>query len=337
MDKCVTACYTLDMPLHRIPLILLSALFAGAVAGASPSAVTRADVESMYEQARAMLEGRSIQNVESVRLLLETCVRELLPEANRLLMDVFEGKFRGLKANPEQANRLARGLAESAKLDRMKSEYRDLRTDAMFRLALYLEKGYGCEEDKAEACHWMQAAAERGMPEARAEYARYLMLGTGVQRDPGKAWDLLHTLAIKHPETPNVFFYMGHMCAQGIGMPRNSRKAFELIRMGAKMKDARCLNNLGSMFEKGYPAPRNPEYAYQLYRMAANLGNREASANMQRLAFKEGIRASSRSSTPVRTRIDNATLHLIRALPVTEETRDRLRYWLLLENHSSNS
>ena len=88
---------------------------------------------------------------------------------------------------------------------------------------------------------------------------------------------------------------------------------------------------------KGYPAPRNPEYAYQLYRMAANLGNREASANMQRLAFKEGIRASSRSSTPVRTRIDNATLHLIRALPVTEETRDRLRYWLLLENHSSNS
>ena len=337
MDKCVTACYTQDMPLRRFVLILMAPLLTGAGAGAAPSPVTRADVESMYEQARARLEDRAIQNGESVPLVLETCVRELHPEANRLLMDVFEGKFRGLKANPEQANRLARGLAESSKLDRMKPEYRDLRTDAMFRLARYLEKGYGCKGDKTEACHWMQHAAERGMPEARAEYARYLMLGTGVQRDPGKAWDLLHTLALKQPETRNVFFYMGYMCAQGIGMPRHSRKAFELFRMGAKMKDARCLNNLGTMFEKGYPAPRNPEYAYQLYRMAANLGNREASANMQRLAFKEGIRASSLSSTPIRTRVDNATLHLIRALPVTEETRDRLRYWLLLEKTSSDS
>ena len=111
MDKCVAACYTQDMPLLRFLLILMTALFTGTGAMASPSAVTRADVESMYEQARAMLEDRSIQNVESVPLLLETCVRELHPEATRLLMDVFEGKFRGLKANPEQANRLARGMA----------------------------------------------------------------------------------------------------------------------------------------------------------------------------------------------------------------------------------
>ena len=113
-------------------------------------------------------------------------------------------------------------------------------------------------------------------------------------------------------------------------MPRNARKAFELFRMGARLNDARCLNNLGTMFEKGYPTPRDAESALRLYRKAANLGNREASANMQRLSFKEGIRAQHISSTPNETRIDNATLRIIRALPISEYAQDRLRGWLLL-------
>lgn len=337
MDKCVTACYTQLMRLHCIQLALLFLLLPGGGAAASTPRATSAEVESIYEQARAMLEDRSIQNVESVPLLLETCVRELHPEANRLLMDVFEGKFKGLDTNPEQAYRLARGLAGTDKLDQLSPECQELRTEAMFRLALYLEKGFGCQINRNEACRWMQKAAMRGLPQARAEFARYLMQGTGTRQDAAQAWELLHTLALRHPDTPNLFFYMGHMCFHGIGMPRDARKAFELFRMGARMNDARCLNNLGSMFEQGYPTPRDPENAYQLYRMAANLGNREASANMQRLAFKEGIRASSRSSTPIRKRIDHATLHLIHALPVTEETRDRLRYWLLLNNETQAS
>ena len=123
------------------------------------------------------------------------------------------------------------------------------------------------------------------------------------------------------------------MCAHGIGMPRNARKAFELYRRGAVQNDARCLNNLGAMFEYGYPTPRNTENALRLYRKAANQGNREASANMQRLAFKEGIRAQVLSATPPRRRIDNATLRIIQALPVSEYTRERLRMWLTSTIH----
>ena len=120
-------------------------------------------------------------------------------------------------------------------------------------------------------------------------------------------------------------------------MPKNSRKAFELFRMGAILNDAQCLNNLGAMFEKGYPTPRDPESAYRLYRKAANLGNKEASANMQRLAFKEGIRASHISSTPIRKRIDNATLRLIHALPVPPRVRGRLVLMLTRQSPSHES
>lgn len=331
MDKEWRKCYIRVMRNSRyiVPLLLAVPLWANESTRLSDS-LSKWDVEGMFVQAKAMLEDRSIQDVSAVPMLLETCARENHPEAAHLLIDVYEGKFKGLEPNLEQAAHVARGLAVSDRLDSTEGNLSSVRTEAMYRLALYLEKGSGCQPDKKEACMWMQRAAERGMPQASVELARYLMTGFGIAPDPRRAWQLLHTQAKKNPRTPNLFFYMGHMCAQGTGMPRNVRKAFELFRMGAKLNDARCLNNLGAMFEKGYPTPRDSETALRLYRKAANLGNREASANMQRLAFKEGVRAQHISSTPSSLRIANATLHIIQALPVSEYTRERLKGWLRL-------
>lgn len=329
MDKWAAAWYRESMPHRRQFLLsLLLLLGMGSADARQNGNLSQWDVEGMYVQARAMLEDRSIQNVETVPLLLETCTREGHPEAARLLLDVYEGKFKGLEATPAQAARLARELAKARQLDQQTPGGSDIRTEAMYRLAMYLEKGIGCTASKKEAYEWMQRAARRGMPQAKVEEARYLMRGIGVKANPRLAWELLHSQARENPDTPHLYFYMGYMCAQGIGMPRNARKAFELFRMGAIRNDARCLNNLGAMFEYGYPTPRNTENALRLYRKAANQGNREASANMQRLAFKEGIRAQVRSSTPPARRIDNAALRVIHALPVSEYTRDRLRSWL---------
>lgn len=327
MDKMRAACYTMGMQCGKAQVWLM--LFLTGLGCAQAATLSDWDVEGMYVQARAMLEDRSIQNVQSVPMLLETCAREGHTEAARLLLDVYEGNFKGLDANHERAAHLARSLAESTALDQRVRRGSSMRTEAMYRLALYLEKGLGCPASEQEAYLWMERAARRGMSQARVEQARYLMNGTGTSADPARAWQLLREEARENPGTPNIFFYMGHLCERGKGMPRNPRKAFELYRMGARLNDAQCLNNLGAMFEKGYPTPRDPETALKLYRKAANLGNRQASANMQRLAFKEGIRANSRSSTPASRRIDNATRHIIRALPVTEDTRLRLGDWLL--------
>ncbi len=313
-------------------LISVLLLLTGAARGETrlSSKLSKWDVESMYVQAKAMLEDRSIQNVGAVPMLLETCAREKHLEAALLLMDVYEGKFRGLEANPGKALSQARAMAEEPRMDQISESSGDVRTEAMYRLALYMEKGYGSAANKQEAYNWMQKAARRGMPQAKVELARYLMSGIGTKPNPEQAWKLLREQAQKNPKTPHLFFYMGHMCAQGLGLPRNARKAFELFRLGARLDDARCLNNLGAMFEKGYPTPRDPEKALRLYRKAAYLGNKEASANMQRLAFKEGVRAQHISTTPTQTRIDNATQHIIQALPVSEYAQDRLRGWLLL-------
>lgn len=314
---------------HRLTRFLLCLAGCACAQAQVENSLSRWDVEGMYVQARAMLEDRSIQDVSSVPMLLETCAREGHTEATLLLLDVYDGKFKGLPSNPEHALRLTRTLAGEEKLDSL-SNGSKLRTEAMFRLALLLEKGIGCQPDKPEAYTWIQQAAYRGMPRAKVEEARYLMNGIGTEKNPERAWTILYKQAKKNPRTPHLFFYMGHMCAHGLGMPRDARKAFELYRLGGILNDAQCLNNLGTMFENGYPTPRDYETAYRLYRKSANLGNKEASANMQRLAFKEGIRASNKSSTPYRKRVDNATLHLIRALPVTDRTRELLHSWLLI-------
>lgn len=318
------------MRILPLVLIMLSSL-TGALGNGERTVypLSQWDVEGMFVQAKAMLEDRSIQNVDGVPMMLETCAREGHFDATLLLMDVYEGRFKGLDANPERAALLAQSLAEAAVLDSKGAEGRNLRTEAMYRLALYREKGKGCKLNQKEAYKWMELAARRNMAPAAVEQARYLINGTGVSRNPKLAWKLLYHQAIANPRTPHLFFYMGYMCFKGLGMPRNARKAFELFRMGAKLGDAQCLNNLGTMFEKGYPSPRDEEAAYHLYRRAAELGNKEASANMQRLAFKEGIRASHLSATPYRKRIDNATLHIIQALPVSSDTRSRLSDWLL--------
>ena len=332
MDTGPKACYRKAMHKLRHGILLFLTLLPVHAHAETPAAshLSQWDVESMFVQAKAMLEDRSIQNVEAVPILLETCTREGHPQAAILLLDVYEGKFKGLAANPEQAAHLAETLAETPQMDHLQPENSSVRTEAMYRVALYLEKGFGCRENPVEAYRWMQRAARRGMAQAKVEEARYLMQGIGVSRNHRLAWELLHSQARENPQTPHLFFYMGYMCARGLGMPRDARKAFELFRMGAKLDDARCLNNLGAMFEHGYPTPRDYETALRLYRKAANLGNREASANMQRLAFKEGIRAQHLSDTPVRKRIDNATLRIIQALPVSRYAQERMQSWLTL-------
>ena len=84
-------------------------------------------------------------------MLLETCAREGHAEAMLLLLDVYEGRFKGLDANREKAAHQARTLAESPSMDFKVNGGRGVRTESMYRLALYLEDGTGCPEDKQEA------------------------------------------------------------------------------------------------------------------------------------------------------------------------------------------
>ncbi len=313
--------------MRLLPFLLYSLLTLplGAAEEARPLP-SRWEVEEMHARARMMLEGKDIRDVSDVPRLLEECVRANFIPAERLLQDVYEGRFKGLEAQPEKAAKLVLARA-SAPAAPGNAAMESLRAEAMFRYALYCEHGFGRKASPPEAFQWMQKAARMGLSRARVELARYLMRGKGHSAAPLRALRLLLEEQERAPDTPNLYFYLGTLCAQGLGFERqrpNWRMALRYFERGAEHRDARATNNLAAMYERGIVVTRDTAHALRLYKRAADLGSKEASANWQRLAYKSGLRSDAPAETSMGERIDNAKLRVIEALPVSPATRQKL-------------
>ena len=281
------------------------------------------DLEGMYARAAFILDDRSISSVYGTTAMLEKCAQWGHPLAIELLLDVYEGRRKGLDPQPKKAAALAAGIAENKlQLDTRHPEAERVRGECLFRNALYHEKGFGCPKSEKLALQWMLNAANANVGKARVELARYLMNRKKPWSNPRKALQLLRNQAKTAPYTPNVFFYLGHMYMTGLGLPRPMPQlALECYRMGEVVKDSRAINNLAAMYERGIATSRDLTTALHLYKKAADLGNKEASANMQRLAY---IKAELETATTHTQRINNAAMRVIEALPISPNAKDRL-------------
>lgn len=293
------------------------------------------DVEGMYAQAHAILEDKTIQNVSGVPAMLEACARTGHTPAQSLLLDVYEGRFKGLEAQPQKALSLAHLLASKAPGENETEEERAMRNEAAFRYALFCEQGYGGTKDPAKAYKWMRRLAMEGMSKAQVEVARYLFTGIGHKKSPRLALHLLWECHIKAPDTPNLYFYLGHICSQGLGLRRpNQLMAYTFFKQGAARQDANATNNLAAMYERGIYVQPDRSIAIRLYKRAAELGSKEASANMQRLAFKTNIETAI-TTTSASRRIGNAFLRLIDELPIAKRFKTILSAPLIQHNSAS--
>ena len=297
---------------------------AGALlAGGAEHAPQSWDAAGLYAQARMMLEDKNIKNVSTVPDMLEACAKADYEPANMLLLDVYEGARKGLEAQPEKAYKLAAGLAERELPPGAGDEARNARAEAMYKLALYHERGFGCKTSPKEAYRWMRRAAMEGLRVAQVELSRYLMNGVGHAPEPRMALMNLRKLVYQAPETPHLFFYLGYMCMNGVGMLHPNRlMARRFFELGAERQDARAINNLGSMYELGIGVKRDPVQALRLYRRAAELGCKDASSNMQRLAYKTD--AMKRPRARWQQRVGSAVLRVVRAMPL----EPALRQWI---------
>lgn len=288
--------------------------------GQEPAQPTPDDARGMFARATALLQDTRNTDVARVPELLETAAPLYAPAAYELL-NVYEGRYKGLPEQPERAAELARGLAEG----KLCADAAARCPEAMLRLARYLEHGYGCAANMMQAVQWIRRAADAGYEPARVELARCLMLGKGVKQDARAAWKMLMGVAHRAPDTPKVYFYLGTICYRGLAFRVDHYNAARLFREGVRREDAACMNNLAVMFEYGQGIRRNEESAAALYREAARLGNREASSNLQRLTFKESAKALQSRSTPAAERIRNAALRVVDALPLAGEDRVRIK------------
>lgn len=278
------------------------------------------DANGMYAYARTILEDHTIQDVSAVPELLRGCDRAGHIPARLLLLDVYEGRRKGIEADPAKAYELACRMAEAPLAPNAPQLEQDARLEAMYRRALYLERGFGCTADLKQAYKRMAAAATAGLPKAQVELARFLFKGKGVAPAPQAALYILRHVAYRHPETPNLFFYLGHMFLNGLGLPKpEPEMARQFFEFGAHVKDAQAINYLASMYELGMGVSRNSGKALRLYKQAAALGSKDASANVQRLAYKTD--SAQRPSASWRQRIGRASLRMVEALPIAAVVR----------------
>ena len=285
--------------------------------------LTPEQVEADYTSSAYILNDPENESIQNIIHTLERCTAHGHPLAGLLLLDVYEGKRRGLTAQPEKAAKLATDIANGTIV--LNAEHQQsipARLESMYRLALYREKGFGLPKSNSEAYEWMLKASNGGYGKARVELARYLITGKGGHKSPRTALKLLKAQAATDASVPNLFFYLGYIYLSGNGMPKpNPKLAFKFFSIGEQFNDANAINNLASMYERGLGTTKDELQALRLYKKAANLGNKEASANMQRLAY---IQAERGSDTADSVRVDNAAMQVIESLPLPDYMRKNL-------------
>ncbi len=271
------------------------------------------EAQILYEQARSILDNQAVSNVTPVPKMLEQCALAGHEEASLLLLDVYEGRRKGIEANMRKA-------AEWADLIARETDNRHLAAEAQYRSARYEERK-ATRSSLKNAFSRMKEAARMGLPKARVELARYLMFGIGTGHDPKGALAILKSVARQHPDTPNLFFYAGYMHMKGMGIygGPDYRTALFLYRKGLQWKDPRAINNLAMMYERGLGG-LSPDVGKALayYRMASKLGCREASTNEQRM----GYRIKAIVSGTWQQRVARASLRVVQALPIAPFLHD---------------
>ncbi len=275
--------------------------------------------EEQYVLARTLLEHKSVTDVSAVPSLLEKSAEAGFIPARLLLLDVWEGKFKGLEAMPDKARSYAKKMADERLSDTASEGQLAAQLDAMMRLVRYLERDHD-DASKKEAFQWLTRASERGSHEARAELARYYMKGVGCQRDPLAAIKLLKQLSIDAPETENVFFYLGYICQSGLGLSKpNYPLAVKYYAQGARYNDARAMNNLGILLERGIGVEKDEQQALRFFRLAASLGDKSSAVNMQRLLQNLGSTEEGGERMSYATRFKNALEHVAEYIPFINE------------------
>lgn len=303
--------------------ILFAACILTATAGATEGEASLSQLETAYTTTAYILNDRNNESIHNATATLEYCAEHGHPLAALLLLDVYEGKRRGLQAQPEKAEQLARRIAAGElKLNVEHKQSVTVKLESMFRYALYCEKGVGRPKSEHDAYEWMLKASNSGYGKARVELARYLISGKGGHKNPRTALKLLKAQAGIDARVPNLFFYMGHIYLSGAGLrKRNPERAFYYFSYGEKLNDANAINNLAAMYERGIGTEKDELTALRLYKKAANLGSKAASANMQRLGYRK---AGHEFTTPDSVRVDNAAMQVIEALPLPQNTRSKL-------------
>ncbi|MGA7392147.1 MAG: protein kinase [Terrimicrobiaceae bacterium] len=147
-------------------------------------------------------------------------------------------------------------------------------TEAMVFAGQMMASGRGVETpDLRGAASWFSKAAEKGDPSGMYALAECHLFGKGVPKDPKRAVELLNaSSALKNPRAMNL---LGDLYRKGV--PNLIEPNFdESVRMFSQAKDLGFLDaqgNLGVLYIYGQGVPKDEKQAVALFKDGAEKGN----------------------------------------------------------------
>ena len=136
-------------------------------------------------------------------------------------------------------------------------------------------------DDDAGALHWMELAAEQGLPHAQHHLGVMYAYGRGVTQDDAAAvrW---YRLAAEQGYAP-AQTSLGYMYQHGRGVTQDDAAAVRWYWLAAEQGDADGQNNLGALSALGKGVRRDVAVAFSWFSVAALQGHADAQTNMLQL------------------------------------------------------
>lgn len=170
----------------------------------------------------------------------------------------------------EGAHGFSRDSAKSAKWCLRAARGGDIQSQ--FRISRMLQKGFGLERNVAEALHWLESAAINGHLQAQYDIGLSYFLGVnGCSKSLLKARHYLNLAARR--QHPDAIYYLGHMHWNGIGLPRNEKKAASFYQRASFLGSLRAKCVLAFMYAHGHGVEVDAKLSAQLYEEAASGGH----------------------------------------------------------------
>lgn len=157
--------------------------------------------------------------------------------------------------------------------------------EAQNAVGRFLEEGWGgVAKNEAEAIEWFRKAAEQGFCVAQYNLAVCLENGEGCREDKAEAVEWYRKAAEQgHPEAQNN---LGYCLEHGVGCDENKAEAFKWYKKSAEQNIADAQNMTGRFLEEGWGGiEKSEEEAVEWYRRAANNNHSAAQYNLANCLF----------------------------------------------------
>ena len=130
-----------------------------------------------------------------------------------------------------------------------------------------------------EAITIYKSLAETGHVMAQYRLGLCYFHGSGIMRDPAKAFEYYHKAADQGYVDAQL--NLGYCYSNGIGIAQDYEKAFEWYHKAAEQGNAGAMNNIGIFYKHGRGVTQDYGEAEEWYRKAAENGSKDALENLE--------------------------------------------------------